>query len=125
MQHRMRLEHEAFERLVQGTKILELRLYDEKRQTIEPGDEIVFADNLSGRCTCTKVIGLLRYATFETLITDVPATWLGYQESDKPYLKSSMYEIYTPQDEARYGVLGLRMQLVNEAAPDSSLSQGR
>jgi ASC-1-like (ASCH) protein len=103
----MKLDAQAFDRLAGGDKTLELRLYDDKRRLLRVGDEITFTNN--GREVVTEINGLLIYATFKRLITDVPAQWLGYEEADKPYLKSSMYEIYTPEQEATYGVLGIRM----------------
>ena len=57
-------------------------------------------------------IGLLVFGNFFDLIRDLPATYLGYKESEKDYLKRSIYDIYTPEDEEKYGVLGIRIELV-------------
>ena len=39
----MKLQEDPFERIKNGTKTVEFRLYDEKRQTIQIGDEIEFS----------------------------------------------------------------------------------
>ena len=43
MLHKMKLQEDPFERIKNGTKTVEFRLYDEKRQTIQIGDEIEFS----------------------------------------------------------------------------------
>lgn len=109
----MRLRPEILEKVKSGKKTLELRIYDEKRRKIRLGDEIEFSDmNEIGKKARVRVAGLLRYGKFSDLIQDMPAAYLGYKESEKDYLKASMYEIYTPEEEAECGVLGIRMRLV-------------
>jgi ASC-1-like (ASCH) protein len=109
----MKLQEGPFERIKSGKKILELRLFDEKRQLIKVGDEIEFSKlpELSEK-VIVKVTGLLIYENFADLIQDLPASYLGYKESDKDYLKGSMYEIYTKEEEEKYGVLGIRIKLI-------------
>lgn len=43
MLHKMKLQEDPFERIKNGTKTVEFRLYDEKRRTIQIGDEIEFS----------------------------------------------------------------------------------
>ena len=43
--HSMRLQEKFFNYIKYGTKRIELRLFDEKRQAIQVGDEIIFAKN--------------------------------------------------------------------------------
>lgn len=40
--HQMRLHPEPFEKIKNGTKIIEMRLNDEKRQKVQIGDKIEF-----------------------------------------------------------------------------------
>ena len=48
MTHNMQLKPEPFAMIKDGTKTIELRLYDEKRRNIKVGDRIVFTDTVSG-----------------------------------------------------------------------------
>ena len=68
--HQLKLATEPFNAITSGNKTIESRLYDEKRQKIQLGDEIVFTnrDNPS-QTTAVKVAGLLRYATFHDLFS--------------------------------------------------------
>lgn len=42
MKHGMKLQKQSFENIVNGKKIIESRLFDEKRQLINIGDQIEF-----------------------------------------------------------------------------------
>lgn len=53
MQHKMHLNHGPFKLIKQGTKTIELRLNDEKRQVLKENDLIEFADEKNKRiCDC-------------------------------------------------------------------------
>ena len=43
MLHKMKLNESPFERIKNGTKTIEFRLYDEKRQQVKVGDQIEFS----------------------------------------------------------------------------------
>ena len=117
MLHKIRLSGPAFARVQSNAKTLELRLYDEKRQRIKLGDIIEFFELPDLAATVrAHVVGLLIYPTFASLIDDIPTALMGYQEADKDYLRTSMYEIYSPEDEAKYGALGIRFRLLGQSS---------
>ena len=72
MLHKMKLQEDPFERIKSGTKTVEFRLYDEKRQTIQIGDEIEFSKlpELQEKLL-VKVIDLYREESFEKLFKKV------------------------------------------------------
>ncbi len=53
MIHNMNLRPAPFEAIASNTKKIEMRLYDEKRQTINLGDSIIFKNQETTQ-TCTK-----------------------------------------------------------------------
>lgn len=112
MLHQMKLREEPFNLIKNGVKILELRLYDEKRKNIKIRDITEFSKlpDLVEKLK-VEVIDLLVYKTFADLIENVSARDLGYVESDKENLKVDMYKIYTREEEEKYGVLGIRIRL--------------
>lgn len=69
MLHKMKLQEDPFERIKNGTKTVEFRLYDEKRQTIQIGDEIEFSrlPELQEKLL-VKVIDLYREDSFENYL---------------------------------------------------------
>ena len=100
MQHYMQLSVEPLAQIATGAKVIESRLYDEKRQQVALGDEIEFCANGNlGQKVKTRVKGLLRYPTFTETITKLffaaklrhfaraedgrrTRTWLKYGKED-------------------------------------------
>ena len=72
MLHKMKLQEDPFERIKNGTKTVEFRLYDEKRQSIQIGDEIEFSrlPELQEKLL-VKVIDLYKEDSFEKLFKKV------------------------------------------------------
>ena len=68
MLHKMKLNESPFERIKNGTKNIEFRLFDEKRQQIKIGDQIEFSKlpDLQEKLLVT-VTKLYREDTFENL----------------------------------------------------------
>ena len=63
----MKLNPAPFEMIKSGQKTIELRLYDEKRQLVNIGDEIVFTNTVTGETLQTKVLKLHRFDSFVDL----------------------------------------------------------
>lgn len=107
----MKLQPSSFNKIKKGKKIIEVRLYDEKRQSIKIGDVIEFKREPEQTETIkSEVIGLLNYKTFNDLANDFPASHFGH--SDKEDLLKSIYTFYTKEQEEKYGVLGIKMKLI-------------
>lgn len=107
----MNLQPKYFDFIKNGTKCIELRLYDEKRQQIKLGDSIEFLKSENEKFKA-KVIGLLRYETFSDLFNDFDISVLADQSMTKQELLNVLQEFYTPEKQAQYGVLGIRLELL-------------
>ncbi|BFT94153.1 MAG: ASCH domain-containing protein [Minisyncoccus archaeiphilus] len=111
MIHRMSLNEVAFRKMKQGDKVIESRLFDEKRQMVKPGDVIEFFIN--GRpeeMISVVVISCHKYDTFEELFSVFPARWFGGKS--KKDLLEEIREFYTDYDQEMYGVIGIMISLV-------------
>ena len=95
MTHILKLQPKFFDFIKDGTKRIELRLFDEKRQQI---------DSLK-----VKVIGLLKYRSFEDLFEDFPIKILADSFMSKAELLNALEEFYTPEKQEEYGVLGIKI----------------
>ena len=107
MIHKMKLNESPFERIKDGTKTIEFRLYDEKRQTVKIGDKIELSKlpNLQEKLL-VDVIDLYREDTFENLFRKL------YSDEEEILRKAkSMYDIYLPEKERQYGVLGIKIKI--------------
>lgn len=110
MLHIMKLQPFPFDKIKEGKKIIEVRLYDEKRRDIKIGDVIEFKkEPEQTEVIKAEVVSLLNYKTFNNLVNDFPASYFGH--SDKEDLLKSIYTFYTKEQEKKYGVLGIKVKL--------------
>lgn len=111
MLHEMKLRPEYFDFINNGTKRIELRLYDEKRALIKLGDTIKFLKEPEKTEKLeVKVIGLLRYNSFDDLLKDFPIEKLADKSMTKEELKNTLETFYTLEEQKEYGVLGIRIE---------------
>ena len=101
-----------YEYILNGTKRIELRLFDEKRELINIGDKIKFLkeSNLEESFE-VNVVGLIRYNSFEDLFNDFDISILADKSMTKEELLSVLGEFYTKEKQEEYGVLGIRIEL--------------
>ena len=109
--HEMNLQPKYFDFIKDGTKRIELRLFDEKRQQIQLGDIIEFTKSEDEKFKA-EVIGLLRYNTFNDLFEDFDISVLADESMTKQELLGVLSEFYTPEKQAEFGVLGIRLKLL-------------
>ena len=113
MEHILKLQPRYFDYINNGTKRIELRLYDEKRQQISIGDTIIFQKEPELEETMkVKVIGLLRYNSFEELFNDFNIEIMADQSMTKEELLNVLEQFYTPEKQKQYGVLGIRIEKI-------------
>ena len=108
MKHSMKLLESPFNRIKDGTKTIEFRLYDEKRRKVQIGDTIEFSllPDLKEKIL-TEVVDLYRANTFKELFEKL------YDDKEEIKKKvKGMYQIYSPEQEKAYGVLGIRIKLL-------------
>lgn len=109
--HQMKLATVPLKKIANGTKIIESRLYDEKRQQISLGDQIEFIckDNPARKVT-TAVKALYLYPDFEKMFSDFPPSYFG--GISKEALLKEIETFYSKDEQAEYGVVGIKIELV-------------
>ena len=109
MIHQMKLNEDPFERIKNGTKTIEFRLYDEKRRKVKIGDKIEFSKlpDLQEKIL-VDVLDLYTEPSFEELFEKL------YEDKELAKQKANaMYEIYSSENEKKYGVVGIKIKLVD------------
>lgn len=115
MVYDMKLNGSPFELIRSGRKTVELRLYDEKRRKLNPGDQIIFT-NLSAENEriAVKVKALYRYASFKELFSDIPPVICGNAPcTSVEDAASGMRAYYSEEQEELYGVLGIKLEVAD------------
>ena len=107
MIHKMKLKEEPFERIKNGTKTVEFRLYDEKRSQIKIGDKIEFSKlpEMEEKLL-VDVLDLYKDSSFENLFRK-----LFNDEEEIARKAKAMHEFYSEEDETNYGVLGIKIKI--------------
>lgn len=111
MLHYMKLKQAPFTKINNGSKTVELRLNDEKRQRVKVGDFIEFSllDDPREKIQ-TRVTALHHFASFKELYTSIAKEKIGYSSSDTPD-PNHMDEYYPKEKQERYGVLGIELRM--------------
>ena len=109
--HKLKLATEPFESIKSGQKIIESRLYDEKRREIEIGDEIEFTNRDSGEKLLTEVVGLHRYKDFEMMFERMESAKFGGES--KEWLLNQISEFYPKEEQDQFGVIGIEILIKN------------
>ena len=101
----MRLQLLPFEQIKSGSKSIEARVNDDKRQLLRVGDEIVFSllDDSSQKIN-TQIINLQKFPNFKELFAAFSPDQYGSVNKDE-YV--GMYKYYSKDEEVKYGVIAI------------------
>ncbi len=115
--HRMRLQPEPMEMIESGQKQFELRLNDEKRRALQNGDAIRFESTEDETETLyVSVEALYRFDSFDALYAALPLRAIGYsEETIAAASPRDMDAYYTPEEQAHWGVLAIRVRDLAES----------
>ena len=115
MEHILKLQPKYFDYINNGTKRIELRLYDDKRKKISIGDTIIFQkepeliDEIY-----TEIIGLKIKKSFKELINTLDISQYSDKNETKEKFLKDLYKFYTKEKEEKYGVVGIEIKLKKE-----------
>ncbi len=109
----MKLQPEYYNFILNGTKRIEIRLFDKKRQQIKIGDIIKFLKEPElTESFNVKVVELLRYNSFEDMFKDFDISILSDESMTKEELINALEQFYTKEMQEQYGVLGIKIELL-------------
>lgn len=107
----MGLYGEYFSPIIDGKKKIEVRLFDEKRRKIKVSDKIEFikVPELDEQLQVT-VTDLMKYDSFQEMYEDIPFEEFGTKGWTLEEMLKGTYEIYTPEQEKKWGVLAIKIK---------------
>ncbi len=114
MTHQMNLNPQPFEMIESGQKTIELRLYDERRQSIQPGDTIVFTHTEDPDRKMTVIVQKLHiFDSFGELYQNLPLLQCGYTPEDAAQAHPSDMDVYYPvEKQQQYRVVGIEIVIM-------------
>ena len=109
MKHEMKLNNGPFKNIKDGTKTIELRLNDEKRQLLKIKDLIEFTNRETLEQMLVEIINLYHYPSFEELYKHFDKVAMRYKEDEEANPKD-MEEYYSKEEQEKYGVIGIEIK---------------
>lgn len=113
MIYKMKLNDGSFELIKDGTKTIEMRLNDEKRQLLNVNDLIEFTNITTQEKILVKIENLFKYDNFEELYNHFDKISLGYNKNDIADYKD-MEKYYSKEEQDKYGVVGIKIKKVKK-----------
>lgn len=110
MQHYMNLHNEPFEKIKNGTKTVEMRLFDDKRRAIKIDDVITFTNVLTNEQLNVQVVDIQTFATFDELYKSFDKISIGYNQQDVANA-NDMLAYYTVEQIEQFGVVAICIKL--------------
>lgn len=113
MKHKIKLQPEYYDYVLKGTKRIEIRLFDEKRQLINIVDKIeILKEPDLIESFEVEVVGLLRYQNFESLLNDFDISILADSSKNKEDLLIDLEKYYPKEKQEKYGVVGIKIRII-------------
>ena len=115
-EHRMKLHPGPFAKIKDGSKTIELRLYDEKRKRISISDTIRFVNTADvADAVVVLVRNLFIFDSFDELYKHLPLMECGYTEEDiNTASPDDMEMYYSKKKQSQYGVVGIQIALLQK-----------
>ena len=111
MNHEMKLKNEPFMKILNGTKRIELRLFDEKRRKLKIGDFISFTNLETNEVITTKILDLKVYDNFKELYKNYDKKDLGYKEDEEASYQD-MENFYSIEEQNKYKVVAIKIEKI-------------
>lgn len=112
MTHNMYLNDDPFNKMKNGSKTIELRLNDEKRQLLKVNDYIEFTNRKTLEKILVVIIALFKYPNFKELYKNFNKIEMGYEENEIAQ-PEDMEKYYGIEEQKKYGVLGIKVKRLN------------
>lgn len=111
MKHEMKLNNGSYVNIKNGTKTIELRLNDDKRQLLKIKDLIEFTNKETLEQMLVEIQNLYHYPSFDELYKHFDKVSMGYKENDVADPKD-MEKYYSKEEQEKYGVLGIEIKKI-------------
>ena len=108
----MKLQDKYYEYILNGTKRIEIKLNDEKRQGIKIGDKIKFINESdASKYFIATVCNLTYYNTIDEMFNDYNIEILADKSMTKEELRQVLMEFYTIEKQNKYGMVAILIKL--------------
>lgn len=107
--YRLRVRDEYLEHIKSGRKKIEVRVAYPQLRGIQPGDKIIFNEQVPA-----VVTGMKRYETFRQVLREEPIEKIFPDEPSFERAVKRFHGMYPKWKENRYGVIAIKFKLAGE-----------
>ena len=109
----MSLHQEGYELIKNGSKTVEVRLFDEKRRQLRSGDRLIF-EQLPKRKESieTEIIAIQTFPTFAELYYQIGFELLGRSDKSMDWMQEKTRELYSKEQEEKYGAVAIYIKVL-------------
>ncbi|MCD6372925.1 MAG: ASCH domain-containing protein [Thermococcus sp.] len=107
--YRLRVRDEYLEHIKSGRKKIEVRVAYPQLRGIQPGDKIIFNEQVPA-----VVTGVKRYETFRQVLREEPIEKIFPDEPSFERAVKRFHGMYPKWKENRYGVIAIKFKLAGE-----------
>ncbi len=108
----LNVKEKYYNMLKQGTKTIELRLFDDKRKNIKVADIIKFSNISNAEDNfLAQVVKLHRADNFEKLCNKINCHNAGFETNQE--LMKALEEFYSPERQKEFGVVGIEIKKID------------
>ena len=105
MKHILKIHAFSFKKIVDGSKTIDIRLFNEQHQLIRPNDIIEFiCDDLNERILCL-VKAFLVFDTVDNMIDVLPPSLFGYPNREE--IKVRARRLFSIEEQLKYNIMGI------------------
>ena len=109
----LRLDEDIFEIVKNGTKRVEIRLFDKKRELMKIGDKITFYKRpLLEEKLDTKITGINRFETIEELLNKYEMKEIYIEGYEKLEFIKLLSRFYSKVDQEKYGFVAIEFEVL-------------
>lgn len=108
MKMKIHLHPDIFDIVKNGSKNVEVRLYDDKRRKLNIGDELIFLKRPNDdESLSVKVVDLKIFNTFEELLDNYDMKRLFLPNYTKEMFLNELLRFYSIEEQEKYGVVAI------------------
>lgn len=108
----MKLRTDPFNRILNGTKTIEYRLYDQKRALLNKGDCIRFTEIANEGAERTLLVEIVDIITAENFVSLKQKLVEMELLNNEIFFPDRMRAYYSESDETTYGVMGIKIKVI-------------
>ncbi len=113
MTHYSQVGPAVFAQIKGGHKVIEPRINDAAHQRIRLGDLVIITNRESREELVAKVVGVLRYPSFDELFAAFPSRYFGVD--DVAAIKKQVNSWYLPSVQQTHSALGIKLHVLKSA----------